>query len=87
MIIEHVKKTIENAIPGATAHIFDPNNDGQHLQAIVVCKDFEGLPLVKQHQLVMKPLMQAFAESVHALALKTMTPVQWEEFQKKYNVQ
>ena len=80
MTLLEIKKTIETAIPDSVAHIFDPNNDGQHLQAIVVSSIFEGMPLVKQHQMVMKPLRQAFAESVHALGLKTMTPAQWEEF-------
>jgi len=35
--------------------------------------------LIKQHQMVMKPLKQAFAESVHALGLKTFTPDKWEQ--------
>ena len=87
MTLLEIKKTIETAVPHSTAHLFDPNNDGQHLQAIVVSSVFEGMPLVKQHQLVMKPLRQAFAESVHALGLKTMTPAQWEEFRRKNNIQ
>lgn len=83
MTPEEIKKTIESAVPQATAHIFDPMNDGQHLQAVVVSPAFENLPLVKQHQMVMKSLKQAFAESVHALGLKTLTPEQWEEFKAK----
>jgi stress-induced morphogen len=43
----------------------------------VICPQFEGLSLVKQHQLVMKSLTQGFATNVHALALKTFTPTQW----------
>ena len=85
MTLTDIKKTIENSIPDSTAHLFDPNNDGQHLQAIVVSQIFENMPLVKQHQMVMKPLRQAFSESVHALGLKTMTPGQWEEFRTKNN--
>ena len=53
-------------------------NDGQHLQAYVISSTFEGMMLIKQHQLVMKPLKEAFASSVHALALKTFTPQKWE---------
>ena len=87
MTLLEIKQTIETAVPHSTAHLFDPNNDGQHLQAIVVSSVFEGMPLVKQHQMVMKPLRQAFAESVHALGLKTMTPTQWEEFRRTRNIQ
>ena len=87
MTLEKIKKIIEDAVPDSTAHVFDPNRDGEHLQAIVVSPVFEGIPLIKQHQMVMKPLKQAFAESVHALGLKTMTPGQWEEFRQKHNIQ
>lgn len=82
MNLAEIKKTIEGAIPHSTAHVFDPNNDGQHLEAIVISPIFENLLLVKQHQMVMKPLKAAFAESLHALKLKTFTPAQWEEFQR-----
>ena len=83
MITTTVKKIIQDAIPDAQVYVQDPMNDGQHLQAIVVSKNFEGLPLVKQYQMVMRALKQAFAESVHALGLKTMTPAQWSDYQKK----
>lgn len=86
MNLAEIKKTIEDAIPRSTAHVFDPNNDGQHLEAIVISPTFENLLLVKQHQMVMKPLKQAFAETLHALKLKTFTPQQWEEFQKIHHI-
>lgn len=87
MTLDDIKKTIETAVPQSQAFIFDPNNDGQHLQAIVVSPNFEGMMLIKQHQLVMKPLKDAFAGALHALALKTLTPAQWEEFKLKNNIQ
>jgi acid stress-induced BolA-like protein IbaG/YrbA len=40
--------------------------------------------LIKQHQMVMTPLTQAFASSVHALGLKTFTPQKWELEKSKY---
>ena len=61
-------------------------NDGQHLQAFVVSPAFEGMMLIKQHQLVMKPLKEAMASAVHALALKTFTPDKWEQTRKVYNL-
>ena len=78
MIVEYVKKMIQMHVPDSTVYVLDPMNDGQHLQAIVISPAFEGILLVKQHQMVMKPLKEAFAESVHALSLKTFTPQKWE---------
>ena len=55
--------------------IADPNNDGQHFEALVISPTFEGLSLVKQHQLVYSALKEELAsEAIHALALKTETP-------------
>lgn len=86
MRIDEIKKTIESAVPNATAYVLDPNNDGQHFQAIVISPVFEGLMLVRQHQMVMQALKNAFAESVHALALKTFTPKKWEESKHQFNL-
>ena len=86
MITREIKKIIEESIAGATAHVLDPMNDGQHLQALVISPAFAGLPLIKQHQMVMKPLKDAFKESVHALGLKTFTPDKWNEVKGQYKV-
>lgn len=82
--VEDVKQLIEKNVPGSTAYVLDPMNDGEHLQAMVVSPAFAGLMLVKQHQMVMKPLKEAFATSVHALALKTFTPQKWNEVKGQY---
>ena len=81
---EYVKKVIESCIPDSTAYILDPMNDGEHLQALVVSSSFEGKPLIRQHQMVMAPLKEAFASSVHALALKTFTPEKWDEVKEQF---
>ena len=86
MILLEIKKIIENSIEGATAHVLDPMNDGQHLQAIVISPTFEGIPLIKQHKMVMNSLKESFEESVHALGLKTFTPEKWETVKDQYNL-
>ena len=86
MTLEDIKNTIESSIENATAYVLDPMNDGQHLQAIVVSPVFNGMPLVKQHQLVMNSLKDAFAQSVHALGLKTFTPEKWELEKSKFGL-
>ena len=46
-----------------------------HLQVTVISAEFNGLSLVKQHQLVYSALKEELAsEAIHALALKTETP-------------
>ena len=46
-----------------------------HLQVTVISNEFNGLSLVKQHQLVYSALKEELAsEAIHALALKTETP-------------
>lgn len=83
MNLHDIENVIRAAIPGAEVHVLDPMNDGQHLQAIVISEAFAGMPLVKQHQMVMKPLKTALAGAVHALGLKTYTPQRWADEQNK----
>ena len=46
-----------------------------HLQVTVTSSVFEGLSLIKQHQLIYSALTKELAnEAIHALALKTQTP-------------
>ena len=83
---EDVQKIIERSIAGATVYVLDPMNDGRHLQAIVVSPAFKRVPLVKQHQMVMKPLQETLKDRLHALGLKTFTPERWEEVKDQYDV-
>ena len=86
MSIDQIKKIIESHVPNATAYVLDPMKDGQHLQAIVVSPAFQGMMLVKQHQMVMGPLKEALAGEVHALGLKTFTPSQWEMSKDRFRL-
>jgi acid stress-induced BolA-like protein IbaG/YrbA len=51
--------------------------DGQHWEALIVSARFEGLPKVRQHQLVYAALGDRMREEVHALSMTTLTPAQW----------
>ncbi len=83
-MIDQIKQTIQTELPNATIYVADPQNDGQHFEAIVICPSFENLSLVKQHQVVMKALKTKFETSVHALALKTFSPTKWDQEKHKY---
>ena len=83
MTTEDIKKRIETAIPGSSAYVLDPMNDGAHLQAFVISPSFEGIPVFKQQQMVMAAIKDIF-EIVHALGLKTFTPAKWSEVKFQY---
>ena len=86
MITREIQKIIESSLTDAIVHVLDPMDDGQHLQALVISPAFSGISLIKQHQMVMKPLKTAFEDSVHALGLKTFTPEKWEEVKDQYKI-
>jgi len=82
---DQIIETIKRSLPGAEVHAASP--DGVHFQALVISDDFEGMPLVKQHQSVMNALKGEFdSERLHALQLKTFTPAKWERERSRYNI-
>jgi stress-induced morphogen len=83
MPVQRIKEQIQKAIPDAEVYVVDPNQDGEHFHAVVISPSFSGLPLVRQHRMVMNSLKDAFAGDVHALGLKTFTPEKWKKEQKK----
>lgn len=79
--MEILKNLITQAIGTGYVEILDPRKDGVHLEAIVVSELFVGLPLLKRHRLVMSALKEKFKQDLHALAVKTYTPQEWEDKQ------
>ena len=69
-VINLIKQKIVNS------EVYVENLKGNdHLQVTVISSEFNGLSLVKQHQLVYSALKEELAsEAIHALALKTETP-------------
>tara|TARA_Y100000739_G_scaffold167098_1_gene145046 strand:- start:94 stop:324 length:231 start_codon:yes stop_codon:yes gene_type:complete len=68
-VINLIKQKINDS------QVFVENLKGDdHLQVTVISSEFNGLSLVKQHQLVYSALKEELAsEAIHALALKTET--------------
>lgn len=65
---------IEAALPGAEVEMLDEGG-GDHLRAIVVASQFEGLSRIDQHRLVRNAVRERFEDgSIHALSLKTSVP-------------
>lgn len=76
---DDIKLTLENALPGSTIQVQDLTGGGDHFQVVIVSPSFEGKGMVEQHQMVYGALKEAMgSQRIHALALKTYTPDQWE---------
>lgn len=58
-----------------------PPGSQTHFKAIVVSAEFEGKRPVARHQMVYGLLAEELAKQVHALALHTYTPQEWESEQ------
>ncbi len=81
MDLNEVKTLILTAVPGAEVLVEDLVGDGDHLQATVIAEQFEGMTLIKQHQLINNAIPHLKDGRLHALALKTYTPTQWRNTQ------
>ncbi len=77
-------ESIERAIAGHLdcEHV-EVRGDGVHWEALIVSSRFEGLPKVRQHQLVYAALGEAMREEIHALSMTTLTPAQWAAAQDR----
>ena len=74
MDVTEIERLIKEGIPDAQVHIEDLRGDGDHNAAYVVSSAFEGMPRVKQHQLVYAALEGKMGTDLHALALQTSIP-------------
>ncbi|WP_163995769.1 BolA family protein [Pyxidicoccus caerfyrddinensis] len=77
---DFVRTRILEALPGSEVEVRDTTGTGDHFEARVVSPAFAGKPMVQQHQLVYAPLQQWLKTGeLHALALKTYSPEQWQK--------
>ncbi len=72
---EELLALIRQVIPDAEVTVEDLSGGGDHFKLNVVSKEFAGLSLIRQHQLVYSALKDELAsEAIHALALNTSIP-------------
>jgi acid stress-induced BolA-like protein IbaG/YrbA len=71
---ESIKTSIAAALQ--CQHV-EVRGDGQHWEAVIVSDAFDGIPRVRQHQLVYAALGERMREEIHALSMTTLTPAQW----------
>ena len=80
---EKVKERIAAALPGSEVEVRDLTGTGDHFEARVVSQEFDGKSMVDQHKLVYAPLQDWLKSGeLHALALRTFSPSQWEKFRR-----
>jgi stress-induced morphogen len=65
---------LREGFPDAEIQIDDLAGDGDHYRARIVSAAFQGLPRVRQHQLVYAALKGKMGGELHALALETSAP-------------
>jgi acid stress-induced BolA-like protein IbaG/YrbA len=59
---------------GLECEALEVSGDGQHFEALIVSRLFEGKRLVQRHQLVYRALGDRMREEIHALSMRTLTP-------------
>ena len=77
---EEIKATLSKALPVSLVEAQDLTGGGDHWQVIIVSAAFDGKGLVEQHRMVNEALKEPIGDQrIHALALKTYSPAQWEK--------
>ena len=72
--LHEIRTMIEQALPGSTVEVQD-HGGGDHLSAVVVAPQFEGMSRIDQHKAVYAAVQARIDDGqIHALALKTRTP-------------
>ena len=76
-----IRNLIEQGLPGASAEV--QGDDGVHFEALVVSDAFAGkLPLAR-HRMVYATLGERMGGEIHALALRTQTPDEYQRQQER----
>lgn len=79
MPIEELRGLLVQAFPDDAVQLSSPMGDDNHFQCVIVSDRFDGKSMVERHQMVYAAMGDAMREAVHALALKTYTPAQWDK--------
>ena len=82
-MVEQIQDALQEALAPAHIEVVDeshmhnvPKGAESHFNVFVVAEAFAGKRAVARHQAVYRALAAQMAGSVHALALKTLTPAE-----------
>ena len=59
-------------------HNVEPGRES-HVRIVAISKSFEGLNLVKRHQLIYSQIQEEISGPIHAISLHTFTAEEWKE--------
>ena len=76
MQASELQALIKAGLPDAEVIV---KGEGDHFEAVVVSRQFAGRTMVQQHRLVYAALGDRMGDEIHALALRTLTPGEWEQ--------
>ncbi|NJN47199.1 MAG: BolA/IbaG family iron-sulfur metabolism protein [Candidatus Competibacteraceae bacterium] len=75
-----IEQLIQANLPDA--QVLVRGDDGVHFEATVISETFVGKSLLQQHRQVYATLGERLGnEEIHALAVKTYTPADWQQRQ------
>ena len=81
---ETIEQKLVDAIPLSGLEVINeshmhnvPPGSESHFKVIIISEEFEGERLVRRHQRVNAVLADELANSIHALAMQTLTPAEW----------
>ena len=78
--VDTLKEQLTSTLEATHVDMIDTSgNCGSAFEVTVVSPRFRGLPPLKRHQLVHAVFAGEWADQLHALTLKTLTPEQWEK--------
>ena len=75
MLASEITGMITEALPGAVVEMTDLAGDNDHWAAKVTAPQFAGKSRVQQHKMVYAALKGKMGGEVHAMQVKTSTPV------------
>jgi stress-induced morphogen len=75
---DELKSRIESALPGSRVSVEDLTGGGDHFRAEVEYDRFDGMTRIAQHKLVYDVFGDEIGGAIHALSIKTSTPVDRE---------
>lgn len=71
-----IEQLIRQGLPDAEVEV--SGSDGVHFEARVVSASFEGKRSLARHRMVYETLGALMGREIHALALTTLTPAEWQ---------
>lgn len=82
LLADSVNITILQVENESHMHSVPPNSE-THFKVVIVSSDFVGKRKVARHQLIYGTLSALMQQGIHALALHTYTPDEWQDKQQQ----